>query len=199
MTSEARRALYTEGRLVGDRSRICEDGFAPAYEWMAGEMGKMLAPPPDGVDAWPLWAWFRHGKGGVDPDADEYADQDLWVMTFETDPRHVVISDFDAWHYVLQGWYLPDRSAPDGGDAEADQFADALNEAGVEWGDHPYPEPFASRIQNSWKRVFDLSGKTRSKAAKTKLQATFWVLDRRQILFEEPCRGTVHEMQLKCA
>src|SRR5690606_9827585 len=116
---------------------------------------------------------------------------DLWLLTFEADPKQVVISDFETWDYVLKGWYLPDRSAPDGGDAEDDEFSTDLAKAGIDWG-YPYPEPFASRIEESWKRVFELSGKTR-------LQATFWVLDRRQVLAEEPFRGTIQEMCLKCA
>lgn len=194
LSSEARKALYDKGQLVGDKSRICFEEFEAAYQWMAGQMLGKIAPPPADVDAWPVWAWARKdGTGQVDPNDEEYEDQDLWVLTFEADIDQVVFSDFEDWHCVLNGWYLPDSSVPDEGLKEDEAFCAELEGAGVEWADRPYPEPFWSRVTESWKRIFNVS------RDEEYVQATFWVLKANQVIKEEPCKGTVPEFALKCA
>ena len=32
-------------------------------------------------------------------------------LEFRMDPEHVLMSDFLAWHYALNGWYLPGNEA----------------------------------------------------------------------------------------
>lgn len=188
ISGEARKALYETGRLVGDRSRICFEDFEPAYEWMSEKMLERLKSPPTGVEAWPVWAWYQKtDTGRVDPNDEEYSGQDLWVITFEADRDQVVLSRFGDWHFVLNGWYLPDQSVLDEGQAEDDAFCKELEDAGVDWGDRPYPEPFWKRVTDSWMRIFDLPTENSGEG----VQATFWVLNASQIISEEPCIGTV--------
>lgn len=188
MNSDARRALYRNGYLVGDKSRILFEDFEPAYCWMAKCMMDKIGSPPDGIDPWPMWAWYqRCGLGQVDALSDEYADQDLWVITFDVDRSSIVLSDFGAWHHVLNGWYLPDLSAADGGDHESEEFDRKLEEADVDWSERPYPAPFDEMVQASWSRIFNVTEKT------SDIQATFWRLDLAQVISEEPCQGTLVE------
>lgn len=194
LSSEARQALYDEGRIVGDKSRITFEDFEPAYKWMADQMAGKIAPPPAGVEAWPVWAWFKKDETGfVDPNDEEYEDQGLWVLTFEADTEQVVMSDFGDWHHVLNGWYLADRHTADEGLAEDEAFSKELESAGIEWADRPYPEPFWQRVTKSWERVFDV------REGEHGVQATFWVLNASQVIAEEPCKGTVPDVTLKCA
>lgn len=194
LSSEARLALYREGRIVGDKSRIALEDFEPAYRWMAGKMAEKIAPPPEGVEAWPVWAWFKKDEtGAVNPNDEEYEDQDLWLLTFEANSDEVVMSDFVDWHNVLNGWYLPNRHVEDGGEAEDEAFCNELETAGIEWAERPYPPEYWDRVTKSWDRVFEVNG------SNSGVQATFWVLNASQVIAEVPCRGTVPELTLKCA
>jgi hypothetical protein len=194
LSSEARNALYREGRIVGDKSRILLEDFKPAYQWMANKRKEKISSPPDGVEAWPVWAWFKKDEtGSVNPNDEEYEGQDLWLLTFEADPDQVVMSDFGDWHHVLNGWYLPNRHVADDGLAEDEAFCNELESAGIEWAERPYPQKFWDRVTKSWERIFDVRN------GENGVQATFWVLNASQIISEVPCRGTVPELTLKCA
>lgn len=178
---EGYAALRRQGFLAGDRSRICSPGFEEPYEWMAGRMAERLPPPSAGVDPWPLWAWSTwRGQAAPDPLAEEYAEHDLWMVGFEIPARDVLLSDFHGWHHCLNGWYLPDLYAPDEGVAEGEAFDADLEAAGVEWLERPYPSPFRERVEESWKRVFDVNG------ACDDVQATFWRIDLAQVVSETP-------------
>lgn len=178
---EAREALHAQGYLAGDRSRICDPTFQGPYEWMAARMAERLPPPPAGVEPWPLWAWSRWcGQEAPDPMAEEYADQDLWMVGFTLPPDEVLLSDFGDWHHCLNGWYLPDLRAADEGEAEGEAFNEELAAAGVEWMDRPYPEPFWSRVTASWERIFDVQEGCKD------VQATFWRFGLDQVVSEVP-------------
>lgn len=194
LSSEARQALYDEGRLVGDRSRIFDEDMFPAYQWMALKMQEKLGVPVDVNDPWPVWAWSSWAdQGDVDPNDEEFEDKDLWVLTFEAEPDQVLLSDFIAWHHVVVGWYLPDLYSADGGEAEVESFSAVLEAAGVDFSDRPYPAPIQERVTESWDRVFDVNHENLT------VQATFWALHASQVIKEEPCKGTVPDLALKCA
>lgn len=177
---EARDALHRHGFLAGSRKRICSSSFEAPYEWMAARMEERLPPPPAGLDPWPLWAWSRwRGQSAPDPLAEEYEDLDLWLVGFDMPARDVLLSDFSGWHHPLNGWYLPDLRAPDGGDAEGERFDAELDKAGVEWLARPYPEPFRKRVTDSWTRIFDIVGAE-------DVQATFWKMSLGQVVSEVP-------------
>jgi len=56
-------------------------------------------------------------------------------LEFLADPDRVLLSDFEAWHAVLNCWYL------------------SLSEEESEnW---PPPSPFKEEILKSWERIFD--------------------------------------------
>jgi len=181
MSPEAREALHRQGFVAGDRSRICFEDFEGPYRWMAARMAERLPPPPDGTEAWPVWAWSRwRGLDAPDPLAEEYAGQDLWIVAFDARPEDALLSCFESWHYVLNGWYLPDLHAQDEGEAEGEAFDAELEAAGVRWLDRPWPSPFRERAEASWERVFDVREGTQD------VQATLWRIDAARIVSETP-------------
>lgn len=174
MSSEARNALHKNGRISGCRDRIHFKDWVGPYEWIAAQMIEKVGSP-EGSEAWPLWAWYKK------PDCeDEVEEDDLWLLTFVADNDQVVLSDFETWHYALNGWYLPDLASEDEGLAEGEAFDEDLEGAGIDWFQRPYPAPYWDRVQASWQRIFDIGEKVDA------VQATFWELGLEQIIAERP-------------
>ncbi len=170
------RALERQGGLVADGRRTPPD-FRRAYRWMATQMAARVGPPPR-PGAFPLWAWAqwlgpRQRKpdmraSGLRPDG-----TDSFRLTLELPDAQVLLSDFEDWHAVLNGWYLGQS------EAESDAFDAELAAAAVPWG-WPCPEPFYSRVLASWLRAFDLD-RTGRDPARQGIQATFWRLAAPQV------------------
>lgn len=98
-------------------------------------------------------------------------------IELELDDDRVILSDFDAWHYVLNGWFLSLS------EKEEVAFYKHLESAGVNqrW---PYPEPFHSRVVSSWQRIFDLKAgnpEWLGSPFKRSIQATFRELKLSQV------------------
>ena len=120
--------------------------FRHAYDWMRAQMKRRL-PYYDGHYPW--WGWHTprpdlrgsghlpHGTQGV-------------RLELQLDPAKVLLSDFDAWHAVLNRGYLGLSEAED--EAWYKRFEAAVPNRGA-W---PPPEPWYSDILTSWERVFDL-------------------------------------------
>jgi hypothetical protein len=80
------------------------------------------------------------------------------LVELELDGERILRSDFDLWHYALNGWYLPKSLA---------------DERGFE------AHPDRRRIAPSWRRMFDLEWRNRrytaARAAKS-IQGVTWEL-----------------------
>ena len=90
-------------------------------------------------------------------------------LELEIDSRRLLQSDFDLWHYALNGWYLP------GSVADERRF-DAN------------PDP--RRIPASWQRIFDpgwSNRRYRAARAERSIQGVTWELRpgdlRRAVMF----------------
>jgi len=177
---QAVACLQRKGFLICDGRRIPR-GFRPAYSWMVERMRERIGPPPSGV-RYPLWAWARWSPERARPDlralrspggVERYA-----RLEIDIPDEHLLLSDFNAWHFVLNGWYLSDTEAEDAA------FDKELNAAAVSWG-WPYPEPFRTKVLTSWLRIFDLDRFAdplwREVPARRSVQAAFWRLERAQV------------------
>ena len=152
--------LEREGVLRADPARADVD-LRPAYEWMAARLAEKVPPPPGCT--LPLWAWLRW-DGLARPRPDLRAAGHLPPGTrgvriaFEMPVKKVLVSDFDAWHAVLNGVpYVPE---------EADY------EAVMRRFEHLQGEERRAFLEETWRGIFpappwpdDLS-----------LQAVFWEL-----------------------
>lgn len=128
-TKEAHQRLLETGRLYGDWRRAERD-FKSAYKWLCAQMeqrGIRLKGRP------PIWAWTHkpdmriaahswRGKNGV------------VRLEIEVPDDQVLVSNFEAWHCVLNDHYLVTH------DSElAGMF------------DHPQHE-----VEASWQKIFQL-------------------------------------------
>ena len=117
-----------KGVLRGDEAHV-DPVFLPAYRWMIGEM-KTRIPGYDGK--FPVWAWAR--KPDMRRVGHRPIKESLVRIGFRADPERILVSDFDAWHSILNGHAL------------------ALNER--EW---EASELWTrAQVEASWQRVFDL-------------------------------------------
>ena len=142
-------------------SRV-EPAWLPAYRWMAREMRGRLGAPRDHHQA-PIWVWCQwRGVSRPRPDLRHRGHLPKGtsgvLVELELDEERILRSDFDLWHYALNGWYLPESLA---------------NER--EFDAHPD----RGRIAPSWRRMFDLEWRNRrytaAREAKS-IQGVTWEL-----------------------
>lgn len=93
-------------------------------------------------------------------------------LELELDPVEVLLSDFDAWHAVLNRGYLALSEEED--EAWYQRFEAAVPDRWA-W---PLPEPWHSDILSSWERIFDLETLAASEywCGERYIQATFEAL-----------------------
>jgi hypothetical protein len=136
---EAERVLYVDPVHVSRE-------FRHAYDWMRAQMKRRI---PGYSGRYPWWGWqsprpdlrqsghLPRGIGGV-------------CLELELDPAEMLLSDFDAWHVVLNRSYLALSEAED--EAWYQRFEASVPDRWA-W---PLPEPWHSAILTSWERIFDL-------------------------------------------
>ena len=83
-------------------------------------MIKRIGPPPEGV-VYPVWAWYKQNGKRKKPDLRSErwgygpGDEDYTCIEFEIPEDHVLLSDFDSWHTILNNGLFSDS------EEEADQ------------------------------------------------------------------------------
>jgi hypothetical protein len=143
--------------------------FRHAYDWMRTQMARRI---PGCRGHYPWWGWHSprpdlrcsghlpRGNRGV-------------RLELELDPAEVLLSDFDAWHVVLNRGYLALSEKEE--EAWYQHFEESVPDRWA-W---PLPEPWHSDILSSWERIFDLEALATSKywqAGLHYIQATFETL-----------------------
>ena len=136
--------LEQEQLLYTDPAHAPEE-FRDAYDWLRAQMQERI---PGYGDHYPWWGWFTprpdlrqsghltRGTQGV-------------RLELALDPAQVLLSDFDAWHVVLNHGYL--ALTEDEDEAWYHRFAAAVADRWI-W---PPPEPWYADILASWQRIFD--------------------------------------------
>lgn len=104
-------------RVDAERARAVGNyrHWPDAYDWLRGKMRERIAGYAGGL-CW--WAWFnpkpdlRSHFGRFTPSNEgPYVRLELAV-----DPETVLLSDFNDWHHVLNGWFLSDDEDDDAAD-----------------------------------------------------------------------------------
>ncbi len=132
------------GQAWRAHARAVPHDWSRAYQWMSGEMRARLGQPGYVWQA-PIWVWCQW-RGAARAQPDLRARGHLPVGTpgvrieLELDEARLLRSDFELWHYVLNGWYLP------GSLADERRFE---------------ARPERRRIRPSWQRIFDLDWSNR--------------------------------------
>ena len=178
------RTLLQEGRLLAKPEFGEEDtpwDWRSAYTWLAQQMRTRLFVAAPATAEFPFWAW-HFWNGAVQPKPDlRYSSMRRWAKSTE---RHVLLemavpadgvllSDYDAWHWVLNYWYL-------GAARETCRFERDLKAKGLcFWKQKPLPDEAEHiRMAKSWERIFDFAAArlVGMPPKNQRIQATFWSL-----------------------
>lgn len=164
-----KKGRYRVYRNYVDKAWWKDFGFA--YEWMIEQMQKRVGPPP-AKRLLPVWAW-KHWRGNEKlsdrPDLRSYRDLvgKHVRLEFAVPAEQVLLSGFDAWHFVLNRWFLSDD------EKEYEEFNAKLKKHPK----RPLPRTLDKAIRESWQRVFDLEGgdpKWCCKPEERAVQACVW-------------------------
>ena len=115
---DAYKKMMDTGTLQADGQHSpCLDDFRESYRWMAEQMIKRIGNPPRGI-VYPVWAWYQwegkrkrpdmrtHGRGCGEKGTP------ITLLTIDVPEKHILLSDFDYWHFVLND--IPLRFSKDG-------------------------------------------------------------------------------------
>lgn len=102
-TADAWAAARKHKRICREGKSGIEPEYLNAYDWIIGQLKTRIAGY---VGRYPYWAWkerpdlrSRRRFGG--------RGDRLVLVEFEADTNDILESHFEAWHYVLNNWYLP--------------------------------------------------------------------------------------------
>ena len=153
-TKEAWARAEKSGVLECNESHIDADKeidswFRPAYDWMVGQLEQRVKNYP--CNKYPIWAWY-HPKPDLRRSGHLPRDTSGVRVECLVGSDSVLLSDFDAWHAVLNCWYLSLS------EEKSDKWDIRCESAGIKigWENWPPPAPFKEEIMRSWERIFDL-------------------------------------------
>jgi hypothetical protein len=121
--------------------------FKNSYSWLEQQMnirGIIKENSCDGL----VWAWHTYNKKHKKPDLRHsgfgYKDEESVCLEIEKPDDKVLLSDYDLWHYVLNGWWL-DKSTCE---KEWDKNHEWLNTLDTSERNRI--------IEESWKDIFNI-------------------------------------------
>lgn len=159
---------------VEQKSEFLEiESFKKAYDWYIQKMTLQVGNAPREVK-YPVWAWYKRNGKHKKPDLREngYAKTGtkMVCMEIEISDENVLLSDFDAWHFVLNDYYFSQAASEEEWDKEQDLF-DFLPEIKQQ-----------EKKEQSWNFIFDVKKENYCELnEKLFIQATFWILYASQI------------------
>lgn len=156
------------------------DGPLEAYEWLGRQMqARNLARPTP--DSYPVWAWYQwYGPTAKRPDL-RTSSMKRWgrsermvELLLELPDEDVLLSDYDAWHFALNYWYL-------GRPRDTRAFTRRCKAVGLSYyRNKPLPDAaLHAELQGSWQQMLDMDAARRvlqCRAGEQVIQATFWTL-----------------------
>jgi hypothetical protein len=152
-----------------------------AYDWLCKKMDERCSVSRPADVTYPIWAWYWWaGPKKRKPDlrfesTRHYATSEPCVlMTLDVPDGEVLLTEYHAWHHVLNAWYLAPEPAVD--DFEARCEAKGLNP----FRDKPLPDAaLQAELEGTWDQIFDLAkipALLEYEADESYVQATFWEL-----------------------
>lgn len=170
---EVWRELKEKGYFICDPMKADyisdkEYNFKNSYDWLVKQMEYKIGKRPNGVD-YPIWAWHTRDWQHKKPDLRNVGlgnkGEKSVCIEIEIPDNQVVLTDFDAWHYVLNNWYF-DNSNNEEEWEKAHQKFDRLDMKKREKIKH-----------QSWQNIFNVSPFKNDWFQRGRyIQATFWVL-----------------------
>ena len=157
----------------------CEDSFIDpyfkqAYDWLVKRMIQKIGVPPEGVE-YPVWAihtWYgKHAKPDFRKLRWEWGGKGDVYACIEIDipGNTVVLSDYNAWHFVLNRFPLTKT------EAEFDNLSNTYDKLSL--------KEKRMFMKQSWEDIFDVEPLNDDWISKGEyVQATFWELRKEQII-----------------
>ena len=173
----ALRDLETDGVFRCDRSQsfnlMKADTLERPYRWLIQRMTEKIGAPPAGVE-YPIWAWHTWEFARRRPDTESAVfvrrTEEKVLFTLDVPEEALVLSDFDAWQYVLMDSYVAD--------AVTEEEFDALKER-LEGLDG---EELRVETERSWVNVFKTDPVNSELLIRGRyVQATFWEIRREYV------------------
>lgn len=170
---EVYNQILEKGYFVCDGRKI-DKWFRKKYKWLSNEMKEKIGKPPKGV-TYPVWAWHTRNFKNKRPDlrSSEYGNKGTKSVCIELEipDNQVLLSDFDAWHFVLNNWYL-----------NTDCWDEETFDKDEEWLNSLSEEQRNIEIEKSWQGIYNLEPKETTWMCRGKwIQATFWELKKEYI------------------
>ena len=154
---------------------LIDGSFVDAYTYMVSLMESSGIKKPDTVD-FPLWAWYKYDWKHKKPDLRQscfgrHGDKMLCIE-IEVPDNEVLLTDFNAWHSVLNRGYLDNSLSEEEFDAEQ------------EWFDNlPSWEIKEAEMIKSWERIKNIDEFENNWLHRGRfVQATFFILKRENIV-----------------
>lgn len=90
------------GFLTGNKKYI-DESFINAYRWIMKQMSNRIN---NYNNEFPIWLWLDISNIHINA-----ALEDEWVvLEVEVDEEQVLLSDFNAWHFVLNDWHFDEEN-----------------------------------------------------------------------------------------
>lgn len=145
-----------------------EWNFKESYDWLVNQMELRIGRRPKGV-SYPIWAWYMRDWKHKKPDLRNVGlgtkGEKSVCIEIEIPNNQVVLTDYDAWHYVLNNWYFDNSTCEEEWEKLHNKFDKLSNEK--------------QKIvrEQSWQKIFDISPYESSWFQRGRyVQATFWTL-----------------------
>lgn len=147
--------------------------FKLAYDWLVRDMETKIGKRPIDV-LYPIWAWHTRNWKHKKPDLRESGYDAKGVKSvcieIEIPDNQVLLSDFDAWHFVLNHSWLDNSTSEEEYDKNQIWF-DSLS----------YKEQEILK-EKSWQGIYDIRPFENDWFQRGRyIQATFWKLELSQV------------------
>jgi hypothetical protein len=180
-TKAAWDTLMTEG-ILRARAEHQSTDWPGAYAWMRDQMIRRIGLPPL-PDAAPLWGWHRW-LNKTQPRPDLRSIRHYWhppgpyvLIECDLPCSAVVLSDFSAWHLVLNNRYVSVSEEDDEAyEAEMGRYRARPDDSAL--------AALGERLHKSWERVIDMDALAEPYwhgDDKRSIQACFWQISRDQV------------------
>lgn len=174
-----------------------EECFKKAYDYMADKLEhkyskKNIKNAPKNL-IYPRWAFYQWES---ETDLIHSANKSLFedfngkvLLKLNVPKEQVLLSDYDNWHYCLNGWYLPKD------ERDLDNWFYICEIANLKIADilfnksnSIYVKYLQKRIYNSWRNIFNLNYPNMVCDGDLKsTQAVFWKIDLDNVLEVKKC------------
>ena len=116
---EVLNIIQQEGTFRPEKNKLSNPEFLPAYDWLREKMEERIGEAPD-KERYPVWAWYSMDGEYSNILGEDWIKEDDYLLVLDIPDDRVVLTDFNAWHYVLNNWYY----APELKDKEYDKMTE---------------------------------------------------------------------------